>query len=99
MNGIVNDANLITAYDYPAYRQYLVDKKPKEVASFDAVHGAGYQGTIYDSSNMNKLLYSAGAGLKLAMNQNFVISAEFAKCFTPGLDAGLWIGIGVNYQF
>ena len=99
MNGIVNDANLITSYDYAAYRQYLVDKKPKEVASFDAVHGAGYQGTIYDSSNMNKLLYSAGAGLKLAMNQNFVISAEFAKCFTPGLDAGLWIGIGVNYQF
>ena len=99
MNGIVNDINLVTAYDYPAYRQYLVDKKPKEVASFDAVHNAEYVGTIYDSSNMNKLLYSAGAGLKIAMNQNFVVSAEFAKCFTPGLDAGLWIGIGVNYQF
>ena len=54
---------------------------------------------IYDASNINKVIMSAGAGLKLAMNQNFVISAEFAKCLYKPLDAGLWIGIGVNYQF
>jgi len=33
------------------------------------------------------------------MNQNFIVSADFAKCFTPGMDAGLWICIGINYQF
>ena len=42
---------------------------------------------------------SAGVGLKLAMNQNFIISAELAKCFNKELDAGMWIGIGINYQF
>ncbi len=54
---------------------------------------------IYDDSHLKDLIYSAGAGLKIAMNQNFIVSADFAKCFTPGLDAGLWIGIGINYQF
>ncbi len=54
---------------------------------------------IYDAANIGKVIMSAGAGLKLAMNQNFVISAEFAKCLYKPLDAGLWIGIGVNYQF
>ena len=55
--------------------------------------------TIYDASRVGDVVYSAGAGLKIAMNQNFIISAEFAKCFYKPLDAGLWIGIGINYQF
>ena len=54
---------------------------------------------IYDASKVNNLIYSGGAGLKIAMNQNFIVSADFAKCFTQGMDAGLWIGIGINYQF
>ena len=59
----------------------------------------GYNGLIYDSSKIHEIIMSAGAGLKIAMNQNFIISAEFAKCFNEALDAGLWIGIGINYQF
>lgn len=54
---------------------------------------------IYDANKVNALVYSGGAGLKIAMNQNFIVSADFAKCFTEGMDAGLWIGIGINYQF
>ena len=54
---------------------------------------------IYDANKVNTLIYSGGAGLKIAMNQNFIVSADFAKCFTEGMDAGLWIGIGINYQF
>ena len=54
---------------------------------------------IYDPDKVNYLVYSGGAGLKIAMNQNFIVSADFAKCFTEGMDAGLWIGIGINYQF
>jgi hypothetical protein len=99
MQGIVNDAAL-TTFDFSSYRNYLqTNKKTKDLAKFDAVHGAGYQGTIYDAANINKLIYSAGGGLKLAMNQNFVISVEFAHCFTPGLDADVWFRIGTNYQF
>ena len=54
---------------------------------------------IYDPDKVNYLVYSGGAGLKIAMNQNFIVSADFARCFTEGMDAGLWIGIGINYQF
>jgi hypothetical protein len=60
---------------------------------------SGTTDPIYDASKVGSLIYSGGAGLKIAMNQNFIVSADFAKCFTPGLDAGLWIGIGINYQF
>ena len=54
---------------------------------------------IYDPSKVKTLIYSGGAGLKIAMNQNVIVSADFATCFTAGMDAGLWIGIGINYQF
>ena len=60
---------------------------------------SGTTDPIYDASKVNYLVYSGGAGLKIAMNQNFIVSADFAKCFTEGMDAGLWIGIGINYQF
>lgn len=65
----------------------------------DRLTAIGQDSLIYDASKAGQFIYSAGAGLKIAMNQNFIISADFAKCFTPGLDAGLWIGIGINYQF
>ncbi len=54
---------------------------------------------IYDADNMGQVIYSAGIGLKIAMNQNFIVSAEYARCFTNGLEANPWIGIGINYQF
>ena len=100
MKGIIAD-NALKNYNFDAYRDYLANN-PKEAANkarFEALHDANYNGTIYDDSHIKEFIYSAGAGLKIAMNQNFIVSAEFAKCFTPGLDAGLWIGIGINYQF
>ena len=54
---------------------------------------------IYDSSKVGDIVYSGGAGLKIAMNQNFIVSVELAKCFYKPLDAGMWLGIGINYQF
>ena len=54
---------------------------------------------LYADWKVHNIVYSAGAGLKLAMNQNFIISVELAKCFYKPLDAGLWLGIGINYQF
>ena len=74
---------------------------PKNFQIYDPTYNllTGNQNPIYDSSKVNRLIYSGGAGLKIAMNQNFIVSADFAKCFTQGMDAGLWIGIGINYQF
>ncbi len=46
----------------------------------------------------DKLHYSAGVGLKLAMNRNFIISAEFAKTFRKE-DGNTGLTIGLNYIF
>ena len=54
---------------------------------------------IYDATKVGDIIYSAGAGLKIAMNQNFIVSVELAKCLYKPLDAGMWLGIGINYQF
>ena len=92
------DAGIIT-------KPYKADALAKIAAPdgkvYDPVFNAltGTTDPIYDPDKVNYLVYSGGAGLKIAMNQNFIVSADFAKCFTEGMDAGLWIGIGINYQF
>jgi hypothetical protein len=54
---------------------------------------------LYDETRVGDIVYSGGGGLKIAMNQNFVVSAEVAHCFYTPLNTGLWINIGTNYQF
>lgn len=91
------DAGIITKqYKADALNKIAVDGKVYDTA-FNTLTGT--TDPIYDASKANLLVYSGGAGLKIAMNQNFIVSADFAKCFTAGMDAGLWIGIGINYQF
>ena len=88
------DAGIITK----AYRDDILTSVAHD-ARLNGITGYNGSDIVYDPSRIKDIIYSAGIGLKLAMNQNFIISAELAKCFTPGLDAGLWIGIGINYQF
>ena len=96
------DAGIITKqYKADALANIAVDGKVYD-PTFNALLGETDPTKltpIYDASKAGSIVYSGGAGLKIAMNQNFVVSAEFAKCFTQGLDAGVWIGIGINYQF
>lgn len=78
--------------------------KPYRAAEFEAARAlniATYhpQDQLYDPDRVKDIIYSAGAGLKIAMNQNFIVSVELAKCFYKPLDAGMWLGIGINYQF
>ena len=90
------DAGVITK----PYRTADIDKRVVDGKIYDLKLAAVNAETlIYDSSHVHDVIMSAGAGLKIAMNQNFIISAEFAKCLYKPLDAGLWIGIGINYQF
>ena len=107
--------NLLNQYFYLAVNPFfdagIITKpyKADALAKIAAPDGKVYDPTftaltgeataIYDPTKVNALVYSGGAGLKIAMNQNFIVSADFAKCFTEGMDAGLWIGIGINYQF
>lgn len=46
-----------------------------------------------------KLHMSAGLGLKLAMNRNFILSAEFAFPFNHASDGKFGTNIGLNYIF
>ncbi len=41
---------------------------------------------------------SAGAGLRLVMNQNFVIAVDFGKAFNEQ-DGNIGFYIGLNYLF
>ena len=45
------------------------------------------------------LATAAGLGFKLAWNENFILSLEFAHCFDPALGNGIWFDAGVNYVF
>ena len=78
--------------------------KPYRAAEFEAARAlniATYhpQDQLYDPDRVKDIIYSAGAGLKIAMNQNFIVSAEYAHCFYTPMNADPWIGIGMNYQF
>ena len=101
---------LFNQYFYIAVNPFFdagVITKPYRTAELDLASKADWISktenftfnTLYDAGKVGDIVYSAGAGLKIAWNQNFIISAEFAKCFYKPLDAGLWIGIGVNYCF
>ena len=95
------DAGVITK-PYRALGRWISDVDLLYFRQNNKLYNGGegtYYYTIYNADNMDKLIYSAGIGLKIAMNQNFIVSAEYARCFTKGLDANPWIGIGINYQF
>lgn len=62
----------------------------------DRMKGSG-DGLIY-SGNGEKLHSSAGIGLKLAMNDNFIISVEGAKPLSSQ-DGPFGMNIGLNYIF
>lgn len=53
----------------------------------------------------NKLVYrpqtSAGAGLKIGWNENFVLTIDVARCLdrTHGMDDGLWIDLNTGFMF
>ena len=51
------------------------------------------------SGNETKTHYSAGAGLKLVMNHNMVLSFEAARAFDKNDGDGLWTNVGFNYLF
>lgn len=45
------------------------------------------------------LATAAGFGFKLAWNENFIVTLEFARSFDPSLGNDFWFDAGVNYVF
>ena len=61
---------------------------------------AGYKSASeYLKAKTSEFVKTAGIGLKLAWNQNFIISVEGAHNFNKGLGDPFWLSIGVNYAF
>jgi len=65
--------------------------------------GAAFEGdekiNPFYSGDDEKLHATAGCGLKIVMNRNFVISVEMARAFDKRDGEKLWNNIGFNYLF
>jgi hypothetical protein len=72
----------------------LEEMKAAEIA---AVADGKAAGLVY-SGRGEKLHASAGMGVKLVMNRNFIVSVEWGKPF-DGQDGGSGFNIGLNYIF
>ncbi len=68
-------------------------------AVFPLISGGSSMTAAEIGSKAGEFISTAGIGLKLAWNQNFIISAEVAHCMTENLGDPLWISIGTNYLF
>ena len=51
------------------------------------------------ASHKGIIVGKGGAGLKLAWNQNFIVSIEVAHNFNKGIGDPFWMSIGTNYCF
>jgi outer membrane protein assembly factor BamA len=60
--------------------------------------GLGYEQSDYFNPGAETLHFSAGLGLRLVMNENFIISADFGKAFNEQ-DGGIGFYMGLNYMF
>ncbi len=69
-----------------------IDVSPPDVPDGD------YLEADYFLSDNESMHISAGAGLRIVMNQNFIISADFGKAFNEQ-DGNSGFYIGLNYLF
>ena len=62
-----------------------------------ATMGSDMQADFF-ASDAEKMHYSAGMGLRIVMNQNFIIAADLGKAFNEQ-DGGMGFYMGLNYLF
>jgi hypothetical protein len=59
---------------------------------------SSYNSSDFFNSGSDKLHVSAGAGLRVAINENFIIAVDYGKAF-KGQDGGTGFYMGLNYLF
>ena len=59
---------------------------------------SGYNSNDFFKTDAEKLHISAGAGLRVVMNQNFIIAIDLGKAFNEQ-DGGMGFYMGLNYLF
>lgn len=70
--------------------------QPYRVKEMAAMKGVSESDLRREATRLHE---SAGLGVKLVMNQNFIISAELAKPFQKQDNPGMGVNIGLNYIF
>ncbi|MBR4156240.1 MAG: hypothetical protein IKU01_06040 [Bacteroidales bacterium] len=91
------DAGMVTQ-SYRLEEQESAWGKIQEEYDYWEIHPGEGENLIY-SGEKEGLHTSAGCGLKLIMNKNFIISAEAAKALDKRDGEGLRVYIGFNYLF
>ena len=91
------DAGMVTQ-SYRLEEQESAWGKIQEEYDYWEIHPGEGENLIY-SGEKEGLHTSAGCGLKLIMNKNFIISAEAAKALDKKDGEGLRVYIGFNYLF
>ena len=71
----------------------------EQKAAYEAAGGELNPYNPFYSGNEEKLHATAGCGLKIVMNRNFVISVEMARALDSRDGQKLWNNIGFNYLF
>ena len=71
----------------------------EQKAAFELLDGKFNQDNPFYSGDEEKLHATAGCGLKIVMNRNFVISVEMARALDGRDGQKLWNNIGFNYLF
>ena len=74
-------------------------EEQKEAYRKSLVYGAVNGPNCFYSGDEEKLHATAGCGLKIVMNRNFVISVEMARALDSRDGQKLWNNIGFNYLF
>lgn len=97
----------IKLFDFKLFRQFfylavnpffdcgIVTKTYREAEQAKLAEMAG----LDIKSSAATLAKTAGIGLKLAWNENFIVSVEGAHNFNKGLGDPLWISVGASYAF
>ena len=71
----------------------------EQKAAYTAAGGELNPSNPFYSGNEEKLHATAGCGVKIVMNRNFVISVEMARALDQRDGQKLWNNIGFNYLF
>ena len=80
---------------------YRLEEQKEAYASWRVPDGGPVkeEGNPFYSNNEERLHMTAGCGLKIVMNRNFVISVEMARALDKRDGQKLWNNIGFNYLF
>ena len=78
---------------------YRLDEQKKAYEMLGGQYNPLNKFNPFYSGNEEKLHATAGCGLKIVMNRNFVISVEMARALDSRDGQKLWNNIGFNYLF